>query len=372
MNKFMMLATLLSTQVFAQVASEAPTEETEDKKPAITADLNISNQDRFFQIGDKLQVAQYNVTIKGSVDINGAVQIHGMVQTGNNYGVGFNHIYDIKNDEFVKNTNLYVKRLYLQKAFMDGKVTAQLGALGTRKSIAKVNKLSNIGWIDGGRVNLKTSLGDVTVTAGQLKSDVASVFERAKDLEFNYFEVTVSKAVLDNLLVEGGIEVYDDNTYIQAASQYDLEIATGKVLRIIGDAKVQTNTAGVKAGIGVANILSLLGKKAGKVKLDVNYEYVTDDFDNGMHIIANGMHEGYTGGAVVLESSFPIYQKIGLSGFTHVRVGNEKSDLRVETGVKQVIYNSKKHRQKQKIKELEKQRLAEEELAKQKELEIKE
>ena len=50
---------------------------------------------------------------------------------------------------------------------MDGDLTVQAGAMGTRGSIANTNKLSNIGWIDGARAQLKTKHGNVIVTAGQ-------------------------------------------------------------------------------------------------------------------------------------------------------------------------------------------------------------
>lgn len=334
-----MTSIMASSVAFGQVADQGTT--AGDDTPLISANIKGIGQARYFQISDKKKLAQYNLTLKASVDINGFVTIHSMVQTGNSYNVGFNNIYNVNSEEFNKEHKLYLKRLYLEKALLGGDLNIQAGAMGTRGSIANTNKFSNIGWIDGARVGVKTKLGNVVVTAGQIQSGEANMMTRAANADLNYFEIALTTELMDKLLLEAGVEILEGETFASVATNYDIEVAAGRVLKLMADAKVQTDNGAFKVGAGVKDVISLISGKKSAVKLSVNYEYVHGDFAQGMNVLANGMHMGYTGGAVVLKSSFPISKKYGVTGFTNVRVGNEKSDMRVEVGVKKVLFNKK-------------------------------
>lgn len=340
MNYLLLSALGLSISASAALAQElVPT----PTPSGIIGNVSITNQNRFMGDGVNKRFLQSNLTIKGSIDLNGLVQIHTLIQSGNNYSVGFNNIYNFNSNEFLNldvATQMHIKRLYLKKSMMKGKLSISAGAMDTRNTISQANALSVVGWIDGARAELNTKLGTMMLTTGQINAATIGVIDRVQSpSNLNYFEITMSKKVFENLLVEGGVETYKDNTYIQAASKFDIEVATNKVIKLVGDAKFQTNTNGLKFGAGIQDILSLFSNKISDVKLAVNYEYVSPKFNADMHKLANTMHTGYTGGVMIATAQYPIYKKYGITGVTSLRIGNQTSDFRLESGIAKTIFN---------------------------------
>lgn len=332
---------VLSPMAFAQLLNN-----TAHEAPKVTAGISGQGQVRYFGLGETKRVDQYNLTLTGFVDINGVFTLHSMVQTGGsgNYNVGFYNIYNNKNQSFNTQYKLYLKRLYLEGNFFGNAVNVQAGSMGTRSSIANTNKLSNIGWIDGARAEVKTKTGNVLVTIGQIKSTEANMLERYKDTQLNYVEISINTKLMDGLLAEAGVEVFDGKTFIQAATNYDLEVATGRVLKFVADGKVQADNGAFKIGAGIKDVISLLKGKKSAVKLSVNYEYVHRDFSSNMNGLANGIHSGYTGGAVVMKTSYPISKKYGVTGFTNIKVGNSMANSRFAVGIKKSLFNKKMKR----------------------------
>ncbi|MBC7456885.1 MAG: hypothetical protein H7235_01310 [Bdellovibrionaceae bacterium] len=325
------LIALSSSIVWAQTLPHTRTSE----------DINITTQERYSDTGFNKNSLKSNLTIKGHVDFNGFVEITAIVQSGN-YNSSFNTIYDMDAGKFNQldgATQLYIKKLYLKKTMMNGNLTTSLGALENRTSIAQTNALSNAGWVDGTRVELKTNLGLMTMTAGQINASNPNSLTRLEHLDFNYFEITLNRQIFDKLLVEGGLEVLDGKPLIEVASKYDIEIATDKVIKLVADLKLDAQSGGTKFGVGVQDVISIFSTKPNPIKLAVNYEYVSSGFNPSINKLYNLMHSGYTGGAIVTAVQFPISKKLALNGFTNLRVGSQKSDFRIETGLVKTLFN---------------------------------
>ncbi len=329
---------LSATVTHAQLVAPSPT----PAPNGVSGNITLINQDRLMEAGTTKRFIQSNITLKGSIDLNGIIQINTIVQTGNTFNVGYNNIYDTKKNEFSTfgaDTKLYLKKLNLKTKFMDGNATLSAGAMDTRTSIAQTNSLSSVGWVDGARADIKTDIGMMTITAGDINAAQPSMLDRVKNENLNYFEITLSRKMFDKMLFEGGVESLEGKTFIESASKYDIEIAANKVIKLVADAKLETDNGAIKVGVGVQDILSLISKRISDVKLSVNYEYVSKDFSSSMNKLANTMHTGYTGGAVVGMLQYPVSKKYGITGYTNVRVGNDAADFRLETGFAKTIFN---------------------------------
>jgi hypothetical protein len=329
------LTTFVGAHSHAQLPSASPT-------PAgIHGTFSAETQDRFLLTGTTRESLQDNLTLRATVDLNGVIEIHSLVQTGNTYNLAYNTAYDLKSDSFPsldKATQLYVKQLYFKKMMASGHLALSAGAMDTGDSIALANAMSSIGWIDGAKAQLTSSLGTMTLTAGHIKASDPNAFNRFHDFTVNYIEVTFKRQVLEDLLAEVGAERYEGKNYLEAATKYDLEIAANKVLHLAGEAKIETDNGAFKVAGGVQDILSLFSSHTSQIKLSVNYEYVSKSYSTDMRGLSTAIHTGYTGGAVVTSVQYPISKRFGLSGFTNVRVGNSASDLRIETGFKKSIF----------------------------------
>ncbi len=307
----------------------------------ISSSLNITNQNRYADTGFNKNNLQSNLTIKGSVDLNGFVEIDAIIQSGN-YNTGYNTIYNMTAGEFNKldaATQIYLKKLYLKKVMLNGNLTASLGAMDNRNGISQTNSLSSAGWVDGARVELKTAVGLITMTAGQIKSSEPNSIDRIKNLNINYFELTMTRQIFDKLLIEGGLEFLNGKPLIEAASKYDIETATGKIIKLVADVNLDAKTGSTKFGVGIQDIISIFRTKPSPVKLAVNYEYISSKYNPEMNKLNNSMHTGYTGGAVVTSVQYPISKKLGINGFTNVRIGNQNSDFRFESGIVKTLFN---------------------------------
>ncbi len=306
-----------------------------------TTSLNVASQDRYLDTAFNKSSLQSSLTIKGSVDLNGWVEINAVIQSGN-YNSGFNTIYNMTADEFNNldaATKLYVKKIYLKKVMMQGNLTASLGALENRASTAQSTALSSAGWVDGVRVELKTKAGVMNMITGQIKTTEAQVFNRIKNFDLNYFEISMNRQVFEKLLVEGGLEFYQGKPLIEMASRYDIEIATAKIIKLIGEVKLDAHTGGVQTSAGIQDIISIFRTKPTDVKLAVNYEYISSQYNVNRNKLGSSIHSGYTGGALITSVQFPIFKKLSINGFTNVRIGNQKSNFRVESGVTKTIFN---------------------------------
>jgi len=297
-----------------------------EENSGIVAKGKLITQTRYFQINKEdmsktKKLSQYNVTLKGTVDINGKIEIHGLVQTGEGYNKGFNSI--LNGTKSVTDKDLAFKRLFLKKQFNDNKLALELGSYGPRKSIANSSKLSNTGWIDGGRATVKTKDGEVTITIGQLDPDEANAFKRMNNFNLKYFEMAVSSKMAKNLLVEAGVEVFDGKMFLNTATKYQIETMAGDAINIFADAVVAQGSNGGKFGVGVDNLFALVTSNP-KIKLSAQYEYTSKGMGRRADI-TNTIHAGYRGHAAILKASYELDNGISLFGqarFTPAANGN--------------------------------------------------
>ena len=128
----------------------------------------------------------------------------------------------------------------------------QVGALQRNKGLKSITAFDFRGWIDGARVILNTDLlGEVIVTAGALgENDKTNIWER--DLDLDYVEVRMKKEVFENYTMQLGYEKYDGTNFISFASNYEMEYATKRVLKVLTEALYDVDTDKLKASVGFA------------------------------------------------------------------------------------------------------------------------
>jgi hypothetical protein len=308
----------------------------------LSGSLSIANQERFLDVTPSKEALQDQITIRGTIDFNGLIEIHSLLQTGSAYNTSFNTFYNLKSGTWSTlsaSTQLYLKQLYLRKVMDSGNVTITAGSLDTGTPIAQATSLASLGWYDGIRTEVKTSAGLVTLNAGQIKSSEPDSFERYANFSVNYFEITLKRALFEKALTEVGAERFEGKDFVETASKYDLQLGAERILHLMGEAKVELENGGYKFSVGAQDVLSILSSHPLPVKIAVNYEYVSANYDKDLQNLSAAMHTGYTGGAVVVGTQFPISKKYGVNGFTNIRFGDDASDLRMEAGVSKTLFD---------------------------------
>lgn len=322
----------LSTSVV--VAQEAPV-------PKTKYNVDISTQARYLGISNTKSFAQDNITIRASIDFKGQLEVHSLIQTGNTYSLGFNNVYDLKKSQLSpieEMTRVHFKQIYLKKYLENKTVALSAGALDTGSSIQLANAFSATGWIDGGRITADTSIGQIAYTVGQIVPTEPDVYKRFDNYAVNFLEITLKKSIFEKLMAEVSAQNFEKQAYVGLALKSDITLAIQNILHVTADAKWDIENQGVKTSIGAQDILNTLINKKTDIKLSVDYEYISKQFNTKMSSLSSAINSGYTGGAVVTKVQFPISKKIGLNGFTNVRLGNSHESFRIESGLSKTVF----------------------------------
>ncbi|MCK5072013.1 MAG: hypothetical protein KAQ98_01205 [Bacteriovoracaceae bacterium] len=262
---------------------------------------------------------QSHLTLKMVLDVDGSFQVIGIARSGETFAGNWDTFEDMDspNDEF--DPTLNVRNVYIQQRMEDH--TLQIGAIPIENGLFQSAGLSGTGWIDGGRLKLKTQHGDVIVSAGSV-SDIEEADAFRRDFDFNYLEVKVSRKFFENVCVEAAVEQHDDTSFLKGAVTYDVAIASDRMVKFLGEV-IKDDEDGFKALGGVeADIVEVLtGDKSG-IKVNVSYQYMSEEFDNTRSATSFWTQPGST---VMVRASGPLSSELGLSWFTQMRI-NEESD----------------------------------------------
>lgn len=227
---------------------------------------------QFNSLDNGEEILQQEMTLKLKVDVNGDFRIITYAMNGGDYK---------SNSGSIKNPELNVKHLYIKKKIGDN-TYVDVGAMSTTYGDSMTG-LSKDGWIDGARVTLLLDSGDkIEVTAGHLGDpSEANLFSRVDDFKFDYYEVKVSGRVLENLMYQAGIQSIDDEDYIRIAGKKTLEVLTGQLLRLTGEAMVNLETGGTKLAAGMQFQIGKLFSAQSNTIAFVNFLHTSDDFGVG-------------------------------------------------------------------------------------------
>ena len=314
----------------------------------ITADFNGEGVVKTKITGitpDAVPVAlEDGISIIGKINVNGLFEVVGVVRTGSTYGSASNTFYNstaAPGSRFTPSTAMALRNLYVQKTYKD--YLFQIGALQPDNGMANKTGLSSNGWVDGGRVKIKTEYGDIMVTGGQLSTnDKPDAFGRIADLNLNYIELVVSTTVFEKLGIQVGAEEFNGEIFAKAAVKYDLALTTEKIIKLVTDAMVNADTGSFMLSAGLStDIVSLINGESSGVILAANYIYRTTDATGRMADYRSGIDACVGNHCGVFNLTVPVTKDKKLSVYVAARVEQDSVNNRYEGGVK-VAFGAKK------------------------------
>lgn len=264
----------------------------------LASDLEFSGKSntRARTYSDKEQVQQ-RITLQLKAQITGGWEIIGIAQNGSKFKKGYDNLYESTQlDKFgeAKNvvSNLSIRKLYFQKEFKNKLI--QIGSLAPDSGLREMTALHGNGWIDGVRAQIETEqFGKLSVTAGSIGNiEDTKFYER--DFDLDYLEIKIEKEVFEKLLIEVGYEKYKDANFLEMASNYQIELASEKVITIISEILYDTDNGKIKASIGAKIELDeLFGKDIGGFRVQFKHTYMSSDFhDRGVTLTPGYSGEG--------------------------------------------------------------------------------
>ncbi|MFN8369104.1 MAG: hypothetical protein U0T83_00595 [Bacteriovoracaceae bacterium] len=279
--------------------------------------------------GSNRSAIRNTLSIGIRVSVNGYFEIVSLIATGPSYARLEDTVWDTNTGDFNLMPKLHVRQIYLEKKFGDY-VRAQLGALSTAEGdIANLVGLDGAGFVDGGRVQINTKLGDIIATVGSI-DDYNNLNPITRDRSLNYIELKVSQEFLRNFLkTQVGIEKFGDKVLAKGAVKYDLSVATGKIIELMAEAMVDVKSGSIMGSAGVgADLLSLItGKYKDRLKLGVAYTYVSSDLTDRFNISTNTF-TAPNGHGVLIKMGGNISEEYALLWNAEIRFG-ETSGVQV-------------------------------------------
>lgn len=256
------------------------------KSPRIPLDVLLESDTRVRFKGDDEDVAQM-FKMRFAYDLKeGQWVILGTVRTGESFNMAHDSVYDLNENDF-SSPNVNMTHLYLRgyDVALSGDVL-EVGSVPTSQGIAEATALSPEGYIDGVRYKVRTALGDLQVVGGSLVNDAdPNMFDREREL--NYIEVRFNRHFLDvlaaeELEVQAGIQVQDDDVYFSQAVRATYQIYGGRILDLIQEGMVMDNGE-FKASVGVDfDLINLItGWDTNPIGLRVNLKHTYQSDEMG-------------------------------------------------------------------------------------------
>ncbi len=323
------LASLLGQNLFAASRDFRPDYLSEDDElKELNHYVTLNGQFQTGYVNETLTDGSNNsafrntLTIGIRVSVGGYFEIVSLVGTGPGYAQLEDTVYDTHTKEFDIMPRLHVRQLYIERKFGDY-VRAQFGALSTAEGdIANLIGLDGAGFVDGGRVQVNTKLGDIVATVGSIY-DYNNLNPITRDRSLNYIELKVSQEFLKNFLkAQVGIEKFNEQVLAKAAIKYDVEVATGKILQLMAESMVNVKSGSIMGSVGVgADLLSLItGKYQDRLKMSVAYTYVNSELTDRFNISTNTF-TAPTGHGVLIKMNGNISKEYALTWNAEVRIG---------------------------------------------------
>ncbi|MFN8369846.1 MAG: hypothetical protein U0T83_04370 [Bacteriovoracaceae bacterium] len=194
-------------------------------------------------------VLRNSFSIGVRIKADGMFEIVSLISTGSKYAGPMDDVYNFTTDTFDYHPNVNVRQIYIEKKFGEN-VTTQLGALNPGDGVSLLTGFNHIGWVDGGRIKVKTPYGDIDATLGSLNDiNNPNAFNRDRDL--NFFELKVTEEFFDKLVkAEGGYEHWREHDFIKGAVKIDLKVATNKILELMAETMVDVNNGDMIESVG--------------------------------------------------------------------------------------------------------------------------
>jgi hypothetical protein len=261
------LLCLASTHSFAQVS-----------------DVNVFTDSRVDQLpASDITRLQGRVKIGFTISAGGLVDIVGLAATGPTFS---NDWATLKTSNGSTDpVNLAFRNIYLRKVM--GNVTAEAGALSPESTVGAAG-LAPTGWMDGVRVNVNTTIGNIKVVAGSLGDfKTPNAFERK--FQGNFLELEVDHKFLENILTQTAIERYNGEEYIQEDIQINLKVLGNKVFKVFADAlyDVQRNAYNYEVGTDIDVLKNMMNKYDNRVDLKLYYSELNQNIPNRNSLITS-------------------------------------------------------------------------------------
>ena len=179
----------------------------------------------------------------------------------------------------------YLKQLFIQKV-IDNK-TLQLGILAPSKTIGGKSNMGGSAVIVGGRAIIKQANGDLSVTIGSVGPAVSGKVPGGRD-HATFVEIKVTREYLKQLQLEASVEAHGDIVFVRGVGMLNLNIATGKIVKLVSDVIVEANTGSYMATAGFKfDPFKIFFNRNSRVDVSVNYVHVSSPFkSNRLGLIA--------------------------------------------------------------------------------------
>lgn len=231
----------------------------------------------------KINVIQPSLVFGFTLSPAGKFDLVGLVMSGP-YGKRYSTAIDFNHPE--KNTlnpQLAFHNLYIQKSLQlnpQMSATGQFGVLGTDQKIGTktfVGPTTAIGtnaWVDGARVRLNTRLGVMSVTGGSIYDITETNFVK-RDRKLNYFEVQVSKTVLDKVALELSGGAMEHDGFLRGASEEKVKLFSEHVVTLVQEALWNVNKNAASYSATASTDLGEIFNQnlKGRLNLDLRYSY---------------------------------------------------------------------------------------------------
>lgn len=208
----------------------------------------------------------------------------------------------------------------------------QLGALPTDKGLTNSTALESTGWVE--LLKGLTGYGQIRVTAGSLTDfDEPNLFERDHDL--NYFEISMSRKVLGDMLVELGYESFEGDDFIFLAAKKDLDLAARGIVTLVAESLINVNSETHKSSVGVkGDLIRLLTGVETGLNLELRTTYAGDNIGDRGTTLNSGFKssEGHYG---TISTQFKISKSHDVDGYMRYRrnYDDDVDDERFEIGI---------------------------------------
>lgn len=311
----------------------------------VTSSTDISAQSRYLQVSSTKKAVQENITIRASIDYNGHFEIHSLLQTGDTYSLGFNPVYNIKNNEMATASDamqLHLKQIYLKKYLNHKKSEMALGVINPESQIDSSLNLSPIGWIDGLRFKQKNDFGEINYTIGQIQPLEPNVTNRFDNFKMNFIEISLKKSVFEKLLVQARLQSFNSNQFASVSINTDLFHVLLKIIKTTADLQYDLNNQSFRYSIGVRDLINSFSQRKSNLNVSLDYEYISKDFSKDVQLLSSSMNSSFKGHAFVLKTTLLLSKKEGLNFFTNIRIGSDINQLRIESGLSKSIFKPRK------------------------------
>jgi len=280
---------------------------------------------------------QKRIVFKFVVTLDNEVELIAIGSNGTSFNSRYDTFYDSSREDRIDGGDNVIKNFaprnfYFQKTF-DSKLVIQGGALPIEKGLTSITALDSGGWVDGARLKATTPYGKLRISAGSLSDPTEiNAFERDRDL--NYFEISLKKEFIDNVLVELGYEFHDDDNFLTLAYQQKLALASDKIITVVAEALVNVDEGAIKASVGIkGNFIDLLTNRKSGITFELRTNFNDEDIGSRGTILNSGFKtsEGHYG---TISAKFNINKKKGISGYCRYRKSDNE---RFECGVTKKI-----------------------------------